>query len=99
MNPWMDIAVAATLFAAGSVVFGHFEAGTPKWRRLAKLFGMLAVTWGLARAAGDLVAIAAIVGLSAVGLTGHFLYLRRHGIDPWTAEPRDKYHALRGWSR
>lgn len=99
MNPWMDVAVAATLFAAGSVVFGHFEDGTPKWRRLAKLFGILAVTWGLARAGGDILAIGTVVALSAIGLTGHFTYLRRHGIDPWTAEPRDKYRALRGWSR
>jgi hypothetical protein len=99
MNPWMDVAIAATLFAAGSVVFGHFEAGTPAWRRLIKLCGLLAVTWGLARTAGDAVAIGLLTTVATVGLTGHFVYLRRHGINPWTAEPRDKYYALRGWSR
>lgn len=33
MNPWMDVALTANVFSVGSVVFGHFEAGTPKWRR------------------------------------------------------------------
>lgn len=99
MNPWMDVAITATIFAAGSVVFGHFEEGTPKWRRLTKLFGLLAVTYVVARTAGDIAAVSLVTGLSAIGLTGHFVYLKRHGIDPWTAEPRDKYHALRGWTR
>jgi hypothetical protein len=99
MNPWTDVAIAATLFAAGSVVFGHFEAGTPKWRRLTKLFVTLAVIYGVARTAGDAVALSLLGAMAAIGLTGHFVYLRRHGIDPWTAEPRDKYHALRGWTR
>jgi hypothetical protein len=24
---------------------------------------------------------------------------KRHGINGWTAEPREKYFALRGWNR
>jgi hypothetical protein len=36
--------------------------------------------------------------MAGVGLIAHFTYLRRHGINPWTAEPKDKYYALRGWT-
>ena len=98
MNIWIDVAAVATLFAVGNIVFGHFEERTPKWRRLLKLAIMVSATAGIASAAGQVWA-SAFVALGAVaGLTTHFVYLRRHGIDPWTAEPRDKYYALRGWT-
>jgi hypothetical protein len=31
---WFELAVVATMFAIGNIVFGHFEEGTPKWRRM-----------------------------------------------------------------
>jgi len=34
---WFELAVVSTMFAVGNIVFGHFEEGTPKWRRIAKL--------------------------------------------------------------
>jgi len=40
-----------------------------------------------------------VAAAAIAGLTTHFLVLRRYGIDPWTAEPRDKYYALRGWAK
>lgn len=40
---WFEIAVVATMFAVGNVVFGHFEEGTPKWRRLAKMALVMAI--------------------------------------------------------
>lgn len=27
----------------------------------------------------------------------HGVWLPRHGVNGWTAEPREKYYALRGW--
>jgi len=38
MNLWVDVAVMATLFALGNILFGHFEERTPKWRRVLKFF-------------------------------------------------------------
>ena len=38
MNVWIDIAVMASLFAVGNILFGHFEERTPKWRRVVKFF-------------------------------------------------------------
>jgi len=26
-------------------------------------------------------------------------WLPKHGINGWTGEPKDKYHALRGWKK
>lgn len=37
------------------------------------------------------------IDAAALGLTAHVVSPRHHGMDPWTAEPRDKYYALRGW--
>jgi hypothetical protein len=36
-HPWFDVAVVLGLFAVGSILFGHFEAHRPKWRRLLKM--------------------------------------------------------------
>ena len=33
MNIWIDVAVMASMFAVGNILFGHFEERTPKWRR------------------------------------------------------------------
>ena len=38
MNLWIDVAVMASLFAVGNILFGHFEERTPKWRRVLKFF-------------------------------------------------------------
>jgi uncharacterized membrane protein YfcA len=94
---WFEVAVVATLFAVGNIVFGHFEEGTPKWRRIAKLalFAVLGVfvssrfgrTWFWVLLAVPAVAVVVI----------HAWWLPRHGINGWTGEPREKYYALRGW--
>jgi hypothetical protein len=97
MNYWIDVAAAATLFGVGNIVFGHFEYGTAKWRRILKLCLVTAVTGWIASAAGHAWAAGFLASAAAFGLTAHFLITRKHGIDPWTAEPREKYFALRGW--
>ena len=45
MSPWFEVAVVATIFAIGNILFGHFEAETPKWRRVSKVILLLAGTW------------------------------------------------------
>ena len=39
-----------------------------------------------------------IVGAFALSITVHVWWTLSYGIHPLTAEPRDKYYALRGWS-
>jgi len=97
MNIWIDIAVGASLMALGNILFGHFEERTAKWRRVLKLFLFTgAIAW-IASVAGHMWAAAFMMAAASLGLSVHFIILRRHGINPWTAEPRDKYYALRGW--
>src|SRR5215467_3738216 len=96
---WMAVAITAMIFAIGNIVFGHFEERTPKWRRVTKVFlvtGLVAViSWKFG----------AFWGLFPVGLmlmsfvVVHLWWLPRHGINGLTGEPRDRYYALRGWSR
>lgn len=98
MNIWIDVAAVASVFAIGNICFGHFESGTPKWRRVSKFLIVTAATAGIARAGGHGWAAAFVGAAACLGLTAHFVILRKHGINPWTAEPRDKYYALRGWT-
>src|SRR5262245_40663388 len=95
---WFEIAAASTLIAAGNILFGHFEQGLPWWRRLLKLTLYLGLTALIAAAAGRVWALAWIAATMAAGLTVHFVWCRRHDIDPWRAEPRDRYYRLRGWT-
>jgi hypothetical protein len=36
-----------------------------------------------------------ILGLPVIGAVFHLIWCRRHGINPLTAEPRDRYEQLR----
>ena len=97
MNLWMDIAAATMLFAIGNIFFGHFEYGLPKWKRLLKLFMFVGLTALIASRGGHAGTAAWFVVAATFGLSVHFIVTRKHGINPWTAEPREKYYALRGW--
>lgn len=91
--------VATALAAAGTIVFGRFEEKTPAWRGVAKwsfYFGVIAL---LSRGPGRTWTFLWIFGLPGVGLAFHFWWCRKHGIDPITAEPKEKYYELRGWGR
>ena len=97
MNIWIDVAVIAMMFAVGNILFGHFEEHTPKWRRVLKLF---IVTGGIAllsSTAGRAWSVGVIGAMLAAVVVIHGWWLPRHGINPWTGEPKDKYYALRGW--
>lgn len=96
-NIWIDVAVVASIFAVGNILFGHFEYKTAKWRRIAKFVIITGLTAVIASTGGHAWSAVFITAIAGVGLIAHFIILRRHGIDPWTAEPREKYYALRGW--
>ncbi len=52
----------------------------------------------LARA-GTALDVRPYLGLPGVGLAFHLWWCRKHGIDPLTAEPKERYYELRGWGR
>jgi hypothetical protein len=94
---WMEVAVVTTIFAVGNILMGHWEAETPKWRRLLKFFVFVGLTLAISSFAGRIWAFLflGMFGLAAVVV--HAWWLPRHGINGWTGEPKEKYYALRGW--
>ena len=97
MNLWIDAAVMAAFFAIGTILFGHFEERTPKWRRLLKFFVMTGGIVLLSATAGRAWSIGFVLALLSIAAVIHGWWLPRHGIHPLTGEPKDKYYALRGW--
>jgi hypothetical protein len=97
-NTDLEWFVSALLAATGLSVFGHFGEKTPLWRRLSKWAFYFGVTALLARGPGRPWTFVWIAGLPGVGLMVRLWWCRKHGIDPLTAEPKDRYYELRVWS-
>jgi hypothetical protein len=93
-----DVAMMAALLATGLILFRRFEQRSPKWRRVLKHLVILAVTAVISHyfgTAGVLVAMG--IALLPV-IFVHAIWLPHHGVNGLTAEPREKYYALRGWA-
>ena len=94
---WFELAVAFGLTGIGGIVFQPFAEGLPKWRRVAKLLlgGVISVA---VSAMTGREGFYVMLGLIALGvLVIHGWWLPKQGINGWTAEPKEKYYALRGW--
>lgn len=95
---FFDLFIAAELHLLGILAFGHFEAKTHIARKISKslfLLGIVAIiSWFFGSPWG---AVAAVV-MMGIGLSVHVWWCRKHGIGILSAEPRDKYYSLRGWS-
>lgn len=93
-TPWFDTAVILGIFAFGNILFGRFEEHRPRAWRVLKLIVILGVLLGLSLTAGR----AWSFGLLALMLAGaaylHGRWLPQHGINGWTAEPRERYLEL-----
>ena len=97
MDSWFEVALVATIFAVGNILFGHFEERTPKWRRVLKVVLFLVATRVVSVQLGrpwSFVLIAIPVVLAVVV---HGWWLPRLGIIGWTGEPQALYYKLRGW--
>jgi hypothetical protein len=93
----MEVAVVATIFAVGNILFGHWEAETPKWRRLFKFVVILGLTLAISASVGRRWAFLLLGLMGIAALIVHAWWLPRHGINGWSAEPKEKSYALRGW--
>ena len=49
---WFEIAVVCVITAIGTILMGHWEAGTPKWRRILKIFLMSGLSVLISATAG-----------------------------------------------
>ena len=95
---WFEIAIVASIFAVGNILFGHFEEGTPKWRRLLKMLVVMGISVAISSYLGRawFWAFLAIMILPAVYI--HVWWLPSRGVNGWTGEPKQRYYELRGWT-
>jgi hypothetical protein len=93
----LELGVLLAISIVGQSTFARFEIETPAWRKILKWAIITGITGGLYAAAGHW-ALAFPAVAAAAGLTVHFTWCRRHGIDPVHATPMHKYYALRGWT-
>jgi VanZ family protein len=94
---WFEITVITSIFSFGQIFFGHFEAYTPQWKRVLKIVMFVALACTISATFGRIWFFALLgVLLSAVMLI-HAWWLPKNGINGLTAEPKEKYYALRGW--
>ncbi len=92
----LELAILLALTVLGTELFARFEIETPAWRKILKWFIVIALTLGLYPVMGHwTLAVPAVLALA--GLTLHFVWCRRHGIDPLRATPKRRYYELRGW--
>ena len=93
---WFDIAIATGGLMLGHLYFGRFEEHRPRWRRLLKSLLGVAMVVGTTAWAGRAWTFG-LLGVIGVGvLVVHGWWLPHHGVNGWTAEPRDRYYALIG---
>jgi hypothetical protein len=91
---WFDLALFFGMVAFGSICFGRFEDWKPRWRRVLKIVLFSVLFTGLLQVGGRPVAWGVMGALLLVVVYLHAVWLPRHGINGWTAEPRDKYLEL-----
>lgn len=91
---WMDVAVVMSIFAVGSILFGRFEEHKSRGRRLLKVALVLALTLTLSATVGRAWAYGVLVLPLLAAAWVHLVWLPRHGINGWTAEPRERYLEL-----
>ena len=97
MDSWFEVALVATIFALGNILFGHFEEHTPKWRRVLKVILFLVVTRVVGVEFGRPWVYHVIALPLAAAHVVHGWLLPRKGINGWTGEPKARYYELRGW--
>lgn len=94
---WFEVAVICAIFGVGNILFDHFEERTPKWRRITKLFVITGLSCAISATAGRLWFFVFLGVIFTAAAVVHAWWLPRRGINGWTAQPREKYYALRGW--
>lgn len=91
---WFDLAIVLGIFAAGNILFGHFEEHRPKWRRLLKMLIVVGLSLSLSyfELRWLFYVFVVIAGLAAAYI--HVVWLPGKGINGWTGEPKEKYLEL-----
>lgn len=96
---WFEVAVVASIFAVGNILFGHFEEGIPKWKRIGKFFLFTGIAVLISETVGRFWFFVFLGILLLFVLIIHAWWLPKHGINGWTGEPKEKYYEFRGWKQ
>ncbi len=94
---WFEIAVITGIFAFGQIFFGHFEKYAPKWKKVLKVVMFIALACVISALFGRIWFFVLLAVLGAAVIVIHAWWLPKKGINGLTAEPKEKYYALRGW--
>jgi len=93
---WFDVAIIMAIFAFGNMAFGRFEEHRPRWQRAIKTVLSISLIVGISVGAGR-AWMYAFLGLALMAVVVvHGWWLPKLGVNGWTAEPRERYFALRG---
>ena len=94
---WYELALISTMVVNGTILFGHFEERTPKWRRILKFIIYTTVLCLVSYYFGRTVFYIVLGVLLLVVILVHAWWLPKHGVNGLTGEPKEKYYELRGW--
>lgn len=94
---WFELTVVFGFTTVGGILFSGFAVHETRLRRLTKTFLGAALSVSISALAGRewfyMFVAAMLVAVAVI----HGWWLPRRGINGWTAEPRERYLALRGW--
>ena len=90
---WFDLFIMAAALVIGNILFGHFNTLFPAWRRLRKITILFVGMAALSYFFGHWSLLFIIVAAGGGGIY-HWWWCKKYGIDPITAEPREKFEAL-----
>jgi hypothetical protein len=91
---WFEVSVVLGIFAVGNILFGHFEAHRPPWRRLLKVAVFLVVIPGVSATLGRAWAFGLLTLPLLAAVYVHGWWLPKHGVNGLTGEPRERYLEL-----
>ena len=94
---WFEVAVVCGLTCIGSAVLSGFAQYESKWRRILKLVIGVAIAVAVSATVGRPWFFALLGALAVFLVVIHGWWLPRHGVNGLTAEPKEKYFALRRW--
>lgn len=94
---WFEVAIITSIFSLGHIFFGHFEVYTPKWKKVLKIIVFTVLACTLSTLLGRAWFFVMLGVLSGFVIVIHGWWLPKNGINGLTAEPKEKYYALRGW--
>jgi hypothetical protein len=94
-----DLAIMAAFLVFGNWRFYRFDPFQPAWRRVLKVVLALAASAVVSYYFGTkgVLVLLSLFLLPLVYVHGY--WLPKNGVNGWTAEPREKYYALRGWTQ